>query len=106
MIKQDPHYLNALDLLAEIKWFEKVLQTRLKLHANQDGEYNSIYDIEPPHLEENQSVFSEFLNFYKLTFDERLILVLALLPHVAPQLLDIFLTQNNNGRADFGGIKG
>ena len=42
-----------------------------------------------------------------MTFDERAILALALVPHVRPQLFDPFLAKNPNidrGFTEFGGI--
>lgn len=44
-----------------------------------------------------------------MTFAERVILSLALVPHVAPQLLDVFFIKNadfDRGFSEFGGIKG
>lgn len=109
VVMSDAHYLNALDLLDEINWFEQVLQTRLKLYNNEECDYQTIYDIEPPDFTDTKSVFSEFVSFYKLSFSERLILMLALLPHIAPQLLDVFFVRSafrDRGNTEFGGIKG
>src|SRR5690349_1759590 len=107
VLKKDAFHLNALDLLDEINWFEKVLQTRLKLYFGEECEYESIYDVEPPQSDHKDSVFSEFIQFYQLSFSERLILVLALLPHIAPQLLDVFFiktTLKDRGVTEFGGL--
>lgn len=43
-----------------------------------------------------------------LTFDERMVVMLALMPHVCPQILDIFCTNKNFDRqyTEFGGWKG
>lgn len=109
VLKKDAFHLNALDLLDEINWFEKVLQTRLKLHFGEECEYESIYDVEPPQSDHKNSVFSEFIQFYQLSFSERLILVLALLPHIAPQLLDVFFiktTLKDRGVTEYGGLRG
>jgi DNA polymerase III delta prime subunit len=109
LLKKDAQYLNALDLLQEMNWFEKVLQTRLKLYFNEECECSSIYDIRPPEVHDYGSVFSEFISFYDLSVTERLILMLAVLPHVCPQLLDVFFTRNllrDRGNTEFGGIKG
>ncbi len=109
IIKQELHHLNALFLLKEIEWFSEVLNTRIKLHTSQQCEYASIYELEPPGLDNDQSVFAEFIRFYKLSFSERIVLMLALLPHIYPQLLDVFYSRNvgtERGFAEFGGIKG
>jgi AAA+ superfamily predicted ATPase len=107
--KIDAFHLNALDLLDEIKWFEEVIQTRLKIHYAEACEVSSIYEIAAPELSKKESIYAEFVRFYDLTFSERLILMLALLPHVCPQVLDLFLpkTQSKDrANTEFGGLKG
>jgi len=109
ILKKDSSVLNATDLLREIEWCSKVIDTRMKLHLGQECEYTSIYEIEPPDHAGNESVFAEFITFYQLVYSERIVLMLALLPHVYPQLLDIFFSRNQStekGRSEFGGLKG
>ncbi|EOR94495.1 Cell division protein FtsH [Arcticibacter svalbardensis MN12-7] len=109
IVQKDAYYLNALDLLDEINWFEKVMQARLKNHYGEEADFEYIYAITPPELTNKESVFSEFVRFYKLSFSERLILILALLPHISPQLLDVFfnkITLKDRGNTEFGGLKG
>ena len=109
ILNSEPHYLNAIDLIKEIEWFGTVLETRLKLYFEEDCLYKDITEIEAPDTGEQQSVFSEFIRFYKLSFHERLVLMLALLPHVNPQLLDVFFIRNKTserGHTEFGGLKG
>lgn len=106
--KKSAYYLNALDLLEEIRWFEQVVQTRLKIHYGEDCDVKSIFEIPAPVLLEKESVYAEFIRFYQLSVAERLILILALLPHVCPQALDIFLSNrqtNNHSLTEFGGLK-
>ena len=105
--KRELHYQNAIDLLREIEWFSKVAATRMKLYTGDICEYDSIYEVPPPEYPGAASVFAEFIQFYKLSFSERIILLLALLPHIYPQLLDVFLGQGGGrGRTEFGGVKG
>lgn len=109
ILNKDSYLLNATDLLKEIEWFAKVTDTRIRLHLGQECEYQTIGEIEPPDYLEDESVFAEFIQFYQLSFHERLILMLALLPHIHPQLPDVFFTRNPNierGYTEFGGIKG
>ncbi len=109
ILKKDLHHLNAIDLLKEIEWFNKVVDTRMKINFGQDCDYKSIYDITAPDHDEDESVFAEFISFYKLSFNERIILMLALVPHIYPQLLDVFFSRNQNierGHTEFGGLKG
>jgi AAA+ superfamily predicted ATPase len=109
ILKADLHYLNASDLLKEINWFNTVVDTRMKLHFGQPCNYASINEIHPPEYEDSKSVFAEFLTFYKLTFQERITLMLALLPSIYPQALDVFFTPEgaqSRGNTAFGGLKG
>ncbi len=109
ILKKDALQLNATDLLKEIEWVEQVIAARMKLQFGQDGEYPGIYEIEPPDHTGSASVFAEFINFYGLVYNERIVLMLALLPHIYPQLLDVFFSRNGSterGRTEFGGLKG
>lgn len=109
ILKKDSTQLNSVDLLKEIDWFGKVADTRMKLHFGQDCAYSSIYEVAAPDYAEGESVFAEFVTFYQLSFSERIILLLALLPHIYPQLLDTFFSRNQNterGHTEFGGLKG
>lgn len=67
-----------------------------------------IIDSTPPDLTNDKSIYAEFVKYYKLSPDERLVLILALIPHIQPQLLDTFLSVNKNigrGYTEFGGLK-
>ncbi|NEU10436.1 ATP-binding protein [Flavihumibacter sp. R14] len=104
-----PHHLNAEDLLAEAGWFATVLETRIKLHLGEECEYRTVDEILPPDISGKKSVFAEFISFYQLSSRERLVLMLGLLPHINPQMLDIFFNRNRSlerGFTEFGGLKG
>ena len=63
----------------------------------------------PPALDTTQSVYGQIVKHYNMTIPERLVLLLALVPHVQPQMLDIFYIKNSTydrGFTEFGGIKG
>jgi hypothetical protein len=109
ILKRDLHHLNATDLLKEIEWFSQVVDTRMKLHMEEECDYAGIYEIPAPDHTAASSVFAEFIQFYQLSFSERIILILTLLPHICPQLLDVFFRRDAGaGRAftEFGGVKG
>lgn len=100
---------NTIILNNELEWFTNVLDVSIKLYFCQECQYNHIYEITPPLLENNNSYYSQFILKHKLTFDERIILILALIPHIRPFLLDIFFTKNTNFDCcytEFGGWKG
>jgi hypothetical protein len=118
---------NAETLTREITWFVNVVNKRLidffpaeKLHLNAEKEKTEIImqpgdtqykitDVLIPDLSNDHSVYSDFITYYKLNADERLLLVLVLLPYVQPHLLDAFFSLNkatSRGYTEFGGVKG
>ncbi|HMB90165.1 MAG TPA: ATP-binding protein [Rhodothermales bacterium] len=106
---QTPEAANARTLQAELDWFAQVLQTRLALHFGEEVGVESIYALEPPPLESDESMYASFIAHYDMRVEERLMVLLALVPHLQPQVLDIFYLRNealNRGFAEFGGLQG
>lgn len=98
----------AYTIHQEVIWFEKVVNTALTLYFKNESEHDSIYDHHPPELNEVNSTYTELATHYQLSFEERLILILALIPHIKPQCLDVFLIKNQNldcEFSEFGGVK-
>lgn len=109
MVKSNKIKSNATDIDNEIKWFREILKTRSLLNAKQECKYQSVYDIAPPRLNGSRSAFAAFVNEHQLDFEERFLLALALVPHVKPELLDMFLVKNENTQqiyTEFGGKRG
>jgi hypothetical protein len=97
---------DALD--RDLGWFVKVLETRIKLYFRQETEFTSISEIEPPIISED-SPYAHFVLHHKFSTEERLIFLLAVIPHIKPQLLDLFFVKNaTTGRffTEFGGRDG
>ena len=102
-----PIELNACDLERELAWFARVLDARFKLYFGQQAGCNSVFEIAPPELDSSESPYAGFLRNYQLSFAERVAVVLGLVPHIRPQLLDIFHTKNktfDRKFTEFGGI--
>ena len=100
---------NARTLAAELEWLNRVINTRMSLYWGKTSDYKTIYDIQPPDLATDSSYYAQVVTHYGMNFDERIILLLSLVPHVQPQLLDIFFVKNSDydrGFTEFGGIKG
>jgi len=100
---------NAADLERELAWFAAVLEMRLKLYFGNANDLASIFEIAPPDLSEDDSPYAQFLRHYELTFSERIVLLLALIPLVRPQLLDVLWSRNeatDRGFTEFGGVHG
>lgn len=101
---------NAALLEKEFVWLHQVIQARFELYFNKGNtQYENIFDVGLPELKETQSVYAEVVGHYQMNFFERAVLLLALAPHVCPQLLDVFFMKNekyNRGFTEFGGVKG
>lgn len=102
---------NAQDLEGELNWFAQVLDTRLKLYfkteTNEDT-VASIFEIAPPNLSHSNSYYAQLLGQHQFSCRERLAILLALIPHIRPQLLDILWTKNEaieRGFTEFGGLQ-
>lgn len=99
--------LNTLTIQKEMEWFEKVLQTRLDLYFKGEASVAHIFDLPIPDVSEDESIYADILNHYQFNTAERLILILALIPHLAPYKLDTLFTKNkayDRFYTEFGGI--
>lgn len=93
----------------EIAWFDAVLQARICLHFKQPCEVDEVQDIAAPELAGDPSPYGQLVHQHALGFNERLVLLLALMPHLRPALLDTLFVRNKNfdrGFTEFGGWKG
>ncbi|WP_299897945.1 ATP-binding protein [uncultured Aquimarina sp.] len=98
---------NAQVLQAELAWLSLVLQTRLELHFQQETPYESVEELTPPDIMGKEGSYTNFIQEHKLNFAERLLLILALVPHLKPEVLDILLTKNKDydrRYSEFGGV--
>lgn len=77
---------NARALLAEVEWFTEIVEARIKLYTGQPCAVADINELKAPGLSAD-SVYGEFISFYKLSWQERFVLILTMLPHIAPQLM-------------------
>jgi len=99
---------NAHDLEQDLAWFAQVLEQSFKSYFEPAAD-QSVFDLAPPDLSASTSPYAHFVQHYQLTFAERTTLVLSLIPHIRPQLLDIFFTKNktfDRKFTEFGGIWG
>lgn len=100
---------NAATLEKEIEWFTRVIETRFNLHFGQECPHADIREHEPPDLRGDDSEYACLVRECSMGFDERIVLILALLPHIRPQALDVFFVSNKNFErefTEFGGAKG
>lgn len=104
---EDKIAANAGALNEELEWFSEVLDTRLKLYFGQECVYDDITEVVPPLHEGSDSLYAHFISYYKLSPEERIVLLLALIPHVKPHLLDVLFLKNSTYDrrfTEFGGV--
>ena len=95
---------NGAVIEAEIRWFSALLDLRFRIHGGEVAEEDVLARLPPPDLSSSKAAYA--LGASGLEPAERIILILALLPRLRPQILDSFLIPNNQtGRpfTEFGG---
>ena len=98
---------NATDLEGELNWLAQLIDVRFKLYFNLEGAEPTAAP-EPPDLSQSPSPYATLLRELECDFAERVALVLALAPHLRPQILDVFFTRNqtfDRRFSEFGGVR-
>lgn len=88
-----------------IEWFNQVLSVAIQLYFRQGCNVDSIENVSCP----ANNWMEEVTGRKEISFGERVTVMLALMPHVCPQALDIFFVQNKDfdrQYTEFGGWKG
>ncbi|WP_166837596.1 ATP-binding protein [Rheinheimera pleomorphica] len=96
---------NAQCLQRELHWLAQCIELRLHSYFQQQA-LDLLRQAPPPALQPSQGSYASFVCQRQLSVNERLLLLLALAPHLQPQLLDSFFVRNDNlGRSftEFGG---
>lgn len=100
---------NSDCLEQELIWFQELLMIRGKITFEQSREESDIDQIVLPDFAGSDSNYARLIKRHSMGLEERLVLVLALLPHIKPHLLDILHIKNqtyDTPFTEFGGIKG
>lgn len=107
MVEQIKH--NAQDIGLEVSWLKQVLKVRSALNSKEATPHNDVFDIPTPFFNGSSSAYAQFVKKNNLGWEERFLLILAAVPHIKPELLDLFLSRNNLTQqvyTEFGGKKG
>ena len=100
----------ARDLDTDLHWLAAVLQRRLDTYFGEPSSNPPLPDtLAPPDLGASDSPYALLLRQRAPSPAQRLILLLALAPHLRPQLLDVLWARNNatqRGFSEFGGVQG
>ncbi|WP_430933093.1 ATP-binding protein [Saccharicrinis sp. 156] len=99
---------NAITIEQELDWFQKLILLRGKITFEQSLSEKEISNLEIPSIKNHNSPYALLINKYAMGFEERLVLILALIPHVKPSLLDLLHMKNelyDIPFTEFGGIR-
>lgn len=108
MVNPDLQSENVRILEAELAWFTQVLEVRARLNSGTERQYRDMTRLSPPSFRNSSSPYAQLVQRHAFTFTERLVIVLAMVPHIRPEILDIFLKVNERtGQVytEFGGRK-
>jgi hypothetical protein len=97
---------NCATLERELDWAGRLIEAAICLYFEQGCDWDDVHEIAAPQLARDPSPYASTVREHAMSFDERLVLILALAPHLRPQLLDPFLMKNDQlGRpfTEFGG---
>jgi hypothetical protein len=100
---------NAACMDAEAEWFRAVLDLRLRMHAGECPPGDPLRQAPPPDPPAAGSPYADVVRTLALGPAERLLLILAWLPHLEPHLLDPFFIRNqalDRPFTEFGGFPG
>lgn len=90
-----------------IDWFRTLLDTSFRIYFRQESDVLSLSEVEPPHSEWWERMTG--MPQAEVGFEEKVTLMLALMPHLYPQALDILFVNNKSFErpyTEFGGWKG
>lgn len=102
----------AETLEEELDWCEAVMNTRFDQYFSAEDDPKTGVDVrtvQPPILVNDSSIYANTVLELNLNFDERIIISMALIPHLRPQAFDSFCLNNKTlarPYTEFGGWKG
>ncbi|PYP85751.1 MAG: AAA family ATPase [Blastocatellia bacterium AA13] len=100
---------NAACIENEAAWFCEVLDLRFKLHSGETPRCDPLAELPPPEVDDLESPYARVVSAFNMTAAERLVVILAYLPHTKPDALDPFFIQNQSVQrrfTEFGGLIG
>jgi len=97
-------------LTQELHWLVAVLDARIKQYFGMESSVAAVEDVAAPSLPAaTPDAYAQLIQQHQLGWAERLVLALALAPHLRPQALDSLFARNSTydrSFTEFGGLKG
>lgn len=98
---------HATVLERELTWLSQVIDSSIRIYLGNECRYRDIGEIKPAEIANTQSNYARIVQEQGLSAEERVLLMLAIAPHVRPQALDPFLVKNpslDRNFTEFGGL--
>lgn len=98
---------NARCLEAELEWLSAFIDARLRSYFAGESLANDEWLAKLPDLSTYQGTYAEFVRTHALSPENRVVLLLALIPYIRPSLCDVFLIRNSVSDrrfTEFGGV--
>lgn len=95
-------------LAKELDWLNTLIEYRFQEYFRHEVE-EPIIEPALPTLVNESCIYTAYINKFKLDKTHRLLIILALAPHLRPSVFDLLFTKNkitDRVYAEFGGIKG
>ena len=80
----------------ELQWLTDVIVARMKMYFNQECQVSDIHQILPTPINDPDSPYAHFLETHNMNFEDRILLMLAWIPYLKPQLFDCFQVKNSD----------
>ncbi len=99
---------NAQHIEKDLEWLTAILESRLRSFLNKTAQ-PGLTKFPTVTLKSPVSIYQQFIKSFELNAEERIILLLALLPYVSPYLIEKSLAKfgiDNKQIPDIGGIRG
>jgi len=86
---------NAACLTQEMEWLAQLIDLRLRDHLGQESVGDILYAVPAPDVSVSESFYAQAMRDHAVSIPERLVILLALAPHIKPELLDVFTIRNS-----------
>ncbi|RIJ50504.1 ATP-binding protein [Maribellus luteus] len=100
--------INAAFIEQELQWFQDLIMLRGKITFERSASETAITNLPLPSADKYPCPYTDLIKKHSMRMEERLILILALIPHIKPSLLDLLYMKNelyDIPFTEFGGVR-
>lgn len=96
------------NIVQSMQYLQTVVQSRLEQYFAKKKIWQKSFELPSLQLSESDEPIGRFINYYKLSTEESIILLIALAPHIIPNFFDAIVGQflpKGGDFPEFGGVK-